>query len=88
MTEHTDHDPVAYAREHVTSPGAHALLDEVERGRARRESSGQQRWVDDLECSQQECEHWESKTASYRGHCSHASCPNYMEACPKHRTRS
>jgi hypothetical protein len=25
-----------YAREHVTSPGAHALLDEVERGRARR----------------------------------------------------
>jgi hypothetical protein len=28
-------DLVAYARTHVTSPGAHALLDEVERGRAR-----------------------------------------------------
>jgi hypothetical protein len=29
-------DPVTYARAHVTSPGAHALLDEVERGRERR----------------------------------------------------
>jgi hypothetical protein len=27
---------IAYARAHVTSPGAHALLDEVERGQARR----------------------------------------------------
>jgi hypothetical protein len=29
-------DLIAYARAHVTSPGAHALLDEVERGRARK----------------------------------------------------
>lgn len=29
-------DPIAYARAHLTSPGAHALLDEVERGRQRR----------------------------------------------------
>jgi hypothetical protein len=29
-------DLIAYARAHVTSPGAHALLDEVERGRKRR----------------------------------------------------
>jgi hypothetical protein len=28
-------DLIAYARAHVTTPGAHALLDEVERGRAR-----------------------------------------------------
>ncbi len=33
-----DDDPVAYAREHADSPGMHALLDEVERGRARREA--------------------------------------------------
>lgn len=33
-------DPIAYARAHVTSPGAHALLDEVERGRARRAGHG------------------------------------------------
>lgn len=32
-------DLIAYARAHVTSPGAHALLDEVERGRQRREST-------------------------------------------------
>lgn len=32
-------DLIAYARAHVTSPGAHALLDEVERGRARREAT-------------------------------------------------
>ncbi len=30
-------DLIGRAREHVTSPGAHALLDEVERGRRRRE---------------------------------------------------
>ncbi len=34
----SDVDPVAYAREHADSPGMHALLDEVERGRARREA--------------------------------------------------
>jgi len=38
--EPVDADPVAYARRHVTSPGAHALLDEVERGRQRRASEG------------------------------------------------
>lgn len=32
-------DLIAYARAHVTSPGAHALLDEVERGRARQEGA-------------------------------------------------
>lgn len=31
----TEPDLISYARTHVTSPGAHALLDEVERGRAR-----------------------------------------------------
>lgn len=31
-------DPVAYARAKLTSPGALALLDEVERGRARRQA--------------------------------------------------
>lgn len=31
-------DLIAYARTHVTSPGAMALLDEVERGRKRREA--------------------------------------------------
>jgi len=37
-------DLIAYARAHVTSPGAHALLDEVERGRARRiATEGEQR---------------------------------------------
>jgi hypothetical protein len=30
-------DLIAYARAHVTSPGALALLDEVERGRERRD---------------------------------------------------
>lgn len=30
-------DPVAYVRAHVTAPGAHALLAEVERGRQRRQ---------------------------------------------------
>jgi hypothetical protein len=32
------HDPLEHARAHVTSPGAHALLAEVERGRQRREA--------------------------------------------------
>jgi hypothetical protein len=32
-----EEDLIAYARAHVTSPGAQALLDEVERGRQRRE---------------------------------------------------
>lgn len=32
-------DPLAYARAHVTSAGAHALLDEVERGRQRRDAA-------------------------------------------------
>jgi hypothetical protein len=36
-------DLVAYARAHVTSPGAHALLGEVERGRARRAAAGRAR---------------------------------------------
>ena len=31
-------DLIAYARAHVTSAGAHALLDEVERGLVRRRS--------------------------------------------------
>jgi hypothetical protein len=33
-------DPVAYARERTQSPATHALLDEVERGRARRRGQG------------------------------------------------
>jgi hypothetical protein len=33
-------DLLSYARAHVTSPGAHALLDEVERGRQRRAGQG------------------------------------------------
>lgn len=38
------------------------------------------------ECSRQDCEHWEAATPAFHGHCSHASCPNYMEACPRHQT--
>lgn len=34
----------------------------------------------------QGCAHWENSSPSFRGHCSHASCPNYMEACPLHQT--
>lgn len=34
--EPAESDLIAYARAHVTSPGAHALLDEVERGQERR----------------------------------------------------
>lgn len=28
------------------------------------------------------CDHPESLGPGLRGHCSHASCPNYMESCP------
>lgn len=38
------------------------------------------------ECSRIKCEHWESENMSLRGHCSHASCPNYLQACPRHQT--
>ena len=43
------------------------------------------------ECSRktkeaQGCTHWETKSPAFWGHCSHASCPNYMEACPLHQT--
>lgn len=38
------------------------------------------------ECNELECEHWESNSFAFSGHCSHASCPNYMEACPAHKT--
>ena len=31
-----------------------------------------------------ECEHWERESPSFHGHCSHASCPNYMNSCPVH----
>ncbi len=31
------------------------------------------------------CEHWESTSPGFYGHCSHASCPNYMDACPRHQ---
>jgi hypothetical protein len=40
-------DLIAYARTHVTTPGAHALLAEVERGRARMdERLSNLRWGD------------------------------------------
>jgi hypothetical protein len=42
-------DLIAYARAHVTTPAAHALLDEVERGRARTddcERLANLRWAD------------------------------------------
>ena len=43
------------------------------------------------ECSRktdaaQGCGHWETRSPAFWGHCSHASCPNYMEACPLHQT--
>lgn len=30
------------------------------------------------------CEHWEAASGSYFGHCSHASCPNYLNSCLRH----
>ena len=30
------------------------------------------------------CEHWESTSPMFSGHCSHASCWNYMDSCPVH----
>lgn len=33
-------------------------------------------------CARQECDHPEAGKPGLRGHCSHASCPNYMESCP------
>lgn len=37
-------------------------------------------------CVRQECDHPESARPGLHGHCSHASCPNYMESCPPHAT--
>jgi hypothetical protein len=31
------------------------------------------------------CGHWEAARQGFSGHCSHGSCPNYMDACPQHR---
>ena len=31
------------------------------------------------------CDHWERTSPGFCGHCSHASCPNYMDSCPKHQ---
>jgi hypothetical protein len=30
------------------------------------------------------CEHSEAGSPAFNGHCSHASCPNYMDSCPRH----
>ena len=38
------------------------------------------------ECTRQECEHWESKSPAFYGHCLHAFCLNYAGACPRHQT--
>ena len=40
------------------------------------------------ECNHEQCEHREANTEhkGFWGHCSHASCPNYMESCPRHQT--
>ena len=38
-------------------------------------------------CTKVECDHWESKIPNYHGHCSHGSCPNYMNSCPVHEER-
>jgi hypothetical protein len=37
-----------------------------------------------MKCTKVECDHWESKSPAFYGHCSHASCPNYMNSCPVH----
>lgn len=39
VQDRREQDLIDYARTRVTSPGEHALLDEVERGRARREGT-------------------------------------------------
>ena len=31
------------------------------------------------------CDHWERTSPAFCGHCSHASCPNYMDSCPVHQ---
>ena len=33
----------------------------------------------------QACVHWERNHPAFWGHCSHASCPNYMNVCPLHK---
>jgi len=40
--------------------------------------------VNEQKQREQACEHWESGHPNYSGHCSHASCANYMDACPVH----
>ena len=35
-------------------------------------------------CTKTPCGHWESSSPAFNGHCSHASCPNYMDSCPVH----
>jgi hypothetical protein len=32
-------------------------------------------------CTLTKCEHWETSSPMFSGHCSHASCPNYMDGC-------
>jgi hypothetical protein len=36
-------------------------------------------------CTITKCEHWESARPSLSGHCSHGSCPNYLNGCPAHQ---
>ena len=35
-------------------------------------------------CTKTPCEHSEARSPMFSGHCSHASCPNYMDACSVH----
>jgi len=37
-------------------------------------------------CIRQACGHPESKRPGFYGHCSHASCANYLESCLPHQT--
>lgn len=39
------------------------------------------------DCTVTECEHWERTSPAFDGHCSHGSCPNYMNSCPVHKER-